>query len=48
VQARPGSAVDWFPYAALAIVVLAAAYGFWLNRRDPGVGERAGSIVADE
>ncbi|HEX5190623.1 MAG TPA: APC family permease [Streptosporangiaceae bacterium] len=39
---------DWFPYAALAIVVLAAAYGFWLNRRDPGVGERAGSIIADE
>jgi amino acid transporter len=47
---KPGQAApyDWFPYAALAVVVVAAGYGYWLNRRDPGVGERAGSIIADE
>jgi len=47
---KPGQAApyDWFPYAALVIVVLAVAYAYILNRRDPGLGERAGSIVADE
>ncbi len=47
---KPGQAApyDWFPYAALAIVVIAVAYAYILNRRDPGLGERAGSIVADE
>jgi hypothetical protein len=47
---KPGQEApyDWFPYAALAIVVVATAYGFLLNRRDPGIGDRAGSIVADE
>jgi amino acid transporter len=39
---------NWFPYAALAIVVVAVAYAFVLNRREPALGERAGSIVADE
>ncbi len=39
---------DWFPYAGLIILVLAAAYAYVLNRRDPGLGERVGSIVADE
>ncbi len=39
---------NWFPYAALAILVAAAVYGAVLNRRDPALGERAGSIVADE
>ncbi len=47
---KPGQAApyDWFPYAALAIVVVAAVYGFWLNRRDPALADRVGSIVADE
>jgi amino acid transporter len=47
---KPGqpSPYDWFPYAALAIVVIAVVYSWILNRRDPGLGERAGSIVADE
>jgi amino acid transporter len=47
---KPGQAApyDWFPYAALAIVVIAVAYSWVLSRRDPGLGERAGSIVADE
>src|SRR6266567_8522352 len=47
---KPGQAApyDWFPYAALAIVVVAAVYGFWLNRRDPALADRVGSIVTDE
>jgi len=47
---KPGQSApyDWFPYLALGIVVAAASYGFILNRRDPSLGERAGSIVADE
>jgi amino acid transporter len=39
---------DWFPYAALIILVLAAVYAYVLNHRDPGLGDRVGSIVADE
>jgi len=47
---KPGQSqpYNWFPYAALATVVVAVAYAFVLSRRDPGLGERAGSIVADE
>jgi amino acid transporter len=47
---KPGQPApyDWFPYAALAIVVVAVVYAFVLNRRDPGIGDRAGSIIADE
>jgi amino acid transporter len=47
---KPGQSApyDWFPYLALGIVVAAAIYGFILNRRDPSLGDRAGSIVADE
>jgi len=39
---------DWFPYAALIIAVLSVLYSVWLVRRDPGLGGRVGSIVADE
>ena len=39
---------DWFPYAALAILVVSVIYAFVLNRRDPELGGRVGSIVADE
>ncbi len=47
---KPGQAPpeDWFPYAALAIIVASVLYSLWLVRRDPGVGDRVGSIVADE
>jgi hypothetical protein len=38
----------WFPYAALAVLVLSVLYATWLVRRDPGIGDRVGSIVADE
>ncbi|MBO0787579.1 MAG: APC family permease, partial [Actinobacteria bacterium] len=48
--AKPGQPTpyNWFPYAALAVVVVAAAYAFFLSRRDPGLAGRVGSIVADE
>jgi amino acid transporter len=47
---KPGQEApyNWFPYAALGIVIIAVIYAFFLNRRDPGLGERVGSIVADE
>jgi amino acid transporter len=38
---------DWFPYLALGILVLALGYAALLVRRDPTLGERVGSIVAD-
>ena len=48
--AKPGqdAPYNWFPYAALIIVVIAVIYAFILNRRDPTLGDRVGSIVADE
>jgi len=29
-------------------VVVSVGYAFWLSRRDPSLGDRVGSIVADE
>jgi amino acid transporter len=48
--AKPGQAApyDWFPYAALGVIVVSVGYAAWLSRRDPGLGDRVGSIVADE
>jgi hypothetical protein len=47
--AKPGQATpyDWFPYLALAVLVLSIGYAFYLVRRDPTLGDRVGSIVAD-
>jgi amino acid transporter len=47
---KPGQSepYNWFPYAALIIAVLSILYSVLLVRRDPGLGERVGSIVADE
>jgi len=47
---KPGQLApyDWFPYAALGIIVVSVIYAYILSRRDPTLGERAGSIVADE
>jgi amino acid transporter len=44
-QANP---YDWFPYAALGVIVVSVLYSIWLVNRDPGLGDRVGSIVADE
>ena len=38
---------DWFPYLALGILVASLLYAAVLVRRDPTLGERVGSIVAD-
>jgi amino acid transporter len=48
--AKPGQPTpyDWFPYAALTVVVLATIYALALNRRDPDLAGRVGAIVADE
>ena len=48
--AKPGQSApySWYPYLALAIVILAFIYATVLVKRDPGIGERVGSIVADE
>jgi amino acid transporter len=47
---KPGqeNPYDRFPYAALAIVVVSVSYALVLTRRDPALGDRVGSIVADE
>jgi amino acid transporter len=39
---------DWFPFAALGVIAASIVYSIWLVRRDPGLGDRVGSIVADE
>ncbi len=39
---------DWFPYAALGVIIVSILYSVWLVNRDPGLGDRVGSIVADE
>jgi amino acid transporter len=39
---------SWFPFAALGIIVVSVIYAITLTRRDPGLAERVGSIVADE
>jgi amino acid transporter len=40
--------LDWFPYVALGIIVVSVLYALMLTRRDPDLGDRVGSIVADE
>ncbi len=38
---------SYFPLIALGIIIVAFIYAFILSRRDPSLGERVGSIVAD-
>ncbi len=47
---KPGQSqpYNWFPYAALGVIVVSVVYAIILVRRDPGLGARVGSIVADE
>jgi amino acid transporter len=47
---KPGQSnpYNWFPYAALGIVIISIIYASVLTRRDPGLADRVGSIVADE
>jgi len=39
---------DWFPWVGLGLIVVSIIYAIWLVRRDPNLGDRVGSIVADE
>jgi amino acid transporter len=47
---KPGQPqpLNWFPYAALGIVIVSVIYAYVLNGRDPSLAGRVGSIVADE
>jgi amino acid transporter len=47
--AKPGQPApySWFPYAAVLILAASILYAVYLTRRDPSLGERVGSIVAD-
>src|SRR5450631_363164 len=47
--AKPGQPApyNWFPYAALVILVASFLYAIYLTRRDPSLGDRVGSMVAD-
>jgi amino acid transporter len=46
---KPGQPApfDKYPLIALGVVVVGAVYGAFVYRRDPTLGERVGSIVAD-
>jgi hypothetical protein len=44
----PVQPYDWFPWVAVGLIVVFILYSIWLVRRDPGLGDRVGSIVADE
>jgi len=48
--AKPGQPTpfNWYPYMALVVLVLAFIYSVVLVKRDPGIGDRVGSIIADE
>jgi hypothetical protein len=47
---KPGQSdpYNWFPYVALGIAAVSVIYSIMLTRRDPGLGDRVGSIIADE
>ena len=47
---KPGQPTpyNWFPYAALGVLVVSVIYSVLLVRRDPGLPGRVGSILADE
>ena len=46
---RPGQQVpySWFPYMALGLLAASVTYAVVFTRRDPALGERVGSVVAD-
>jgi amino acid transporter len=44
----PTPPYNWYPWVAAGFIVVAFIYASVLVARDPGLGERVGSIVADE
>jgi hypothetical protein len=47
VQPGQEAPFNLFPWIALAVVVVALVYAVILSQRDPTLGDRVGSIVAD-
>ncbi len=47
VQPNQQPPFNLFPFIALAVVVVSLIYAAIMNRRDPNLGERVGSMVAD-
>lgn len=47
---KPGqpSPYNWFPFVALALIVVALIYAVVINSRDKTLGDKVGSLVADE
>ena len=47
--AKPGQAApySWYPYIGLGVLAASIVYAIILVKRDPSIGERVGSIVAD-
>jgi amino acid transporter len=48
--AKPGQPTpyNWYPYISLGVLAAAIVYAMILVRKDPGIGDRVGSLVADE
>jgi amino acid transporter len=44
----PTQPYDWFPWVGVGLIVVSILYAIWLVRRDPGLSDRVGSIIADE
>jgi amino acid transporter len=47
VQPNQHAPFSLFPWISLAVIVLAFIYAFILSQRDPTLGDRVGSIIAD-
>ncbi|MDQ6645433.1 MAG: APC family permease, partial [Chloroflexota bacterium] len=47
VQPGQSAPFSYFPWIALAIIVVGLVYAIILSRRDPSLGDRVGSIIAD-
>ena len=47
---KPGQPApyDWFPYIALAAIVVSLIYAVYANARDKTLGDKVGALVADE
>lgn len=47
VQPGQPAPFNYFPWISLGVVVLAVIYAVILSLRDPNLGDRVGSLVAD-
>ena len=44
----PTPPYNWYPWVAAGFIVVSIAYAWYLVAKDPTVGDRVGSIIADE